>query len=89
MEIDKLVSALEKTLFLLRKSESSFWSSLSVEEVIGILETELDKAKNSQQVDIHQLKYLFLPTAPIQEISIDNGWGNEFVEISEIVDQYT
>ena len=89
MEIDDLVSALETTLSFLRESESSFWSSLSVEELISKLEDELHKSKNSQQFDLKQLKFLFAPTGPIQDTSIDNGWGDQYLEISKTIDGYT
>ncbi len=89
MEIDNLIVALEKTLSFLRQSESSNWAGLSCEEVIKQLEVEMNKAKNSQIVDLHKLGYLYAPTSSIQEISIDNGWGNEFLEMSKIIDSYT
>ena len=86
MEIDYLVITLEKTLSFLRESESSSYGSLSVEEVIRQLENELDKRKKSQPVDVERLRFLFAPTGSIQEISIDNGWREEFLEIAEIID---
>jgi len=89
VEIDSLVSALEKTLSFLRESESSFWSSLAVEELISKLEDELYKLKNSQQFNLEQLKFLFAPTGPIQDTSIDNGWGDQYLEISDVIDRYT
>ena len=89
MEVGDLVSALEKTLSLLRESESSAWAGLSVEEVIRQLEGELDRARNSQPIDLKQLGLLFGPAGSLQEISIDNGWANGFLEISKIMDRYT
>jgi hypothetical protein len=82
MEVDYLVIALEKALTFLRESKSSLYGSLTVEEVIHQLEDELDKRKKSQPVDIERIKFLFAPTGSIQEISIDNGWGKEFLEIA-------
>ena len=86
MEIDYLVIALEKTLSFLRESESSLYSSLTVEEVFREIEEHLEKLKESQSIDIERLRFLFGPTGSIQEISIDNGWGKEFLEIAEVVD---
>jgi hypothetical protein len=85
VEVDYLVIPLEKTLSLLRESESSLYGRLTVEEVICQLEDELDKVKNSQPVDMHRLRFLFAPTGSIQEISIDNGWENEFLEMSKVI----
>ena len=86
VKVDYLIISLEKTLSFLRESESSLYSSLTVEEVIRELEEHLDKWKKSQVGDIERLRFLFGPTGSIQEISIDNGWGKEFLEIAEVVD---
>lgn len=89
MEVDKLVLALERTLSFLRESESSDWASLSVEEVVRQLADELGKARNSQLLDLKKLRYLYAPTGSLQEISIYNSWGKEFIEISNTIDQFT
>ena len=88
MEVDKLVLALERTLSFLRESESSDWASLSVEEVVRQLADELGKARNSQLLDLKKLRYLYAPTGSLQEISIYNGWGKEFIEISNTIDHF-
>jgi hypothetical protein len=89
MEIEKLISVLEEILVYLRRSESSDYSNTSVEEMIEKLETELAKAIGSQPVDAESLGFLFAPTGPIQETAIDNGWGDEYLRISDVVDQFT
>lgn len=33
------------------------------------------------------LKVLFIPTGPIQEVSISSGWGREFLALSDRIDQ--
>lgn len=60
---------------------------MSVEELITRLETEISKAKNLQPIDAKFLSLLFAPTGAIQETSIDNGWGNDFLRISEVIDE--
>ncbi len=87
--MNKLISALEETLSYLWRSESSDYSHTSVNEIIVKLESEITKAKNAQSIDIRQLSLLFAPTGAIQETSIDNGWSEEYLKISEVVDQYT
>ena len=89
MEVEKLISALEEILIFLRDSESSDYSHTFVEEVIENLEAELAKATNSQPVNTKLLGFLFAPTGPIQETAIDNGWGTEYLRISEVIDQFT
>ena len=82
MEIDDIISALEKTLYFLHQSDSSDYAHLSAEELIKQIEFELDKIKNFGVIDKKQLSYLFAPTSSLQETSIDNGWGEEFLELS-------
>ena len=89
MEIDKLISALDETISFLRDSQSSNWASLSAAEMIQELESEIDSIKNSKPPDAKRIAFLFAPTGPIQETSIDNGWGDEFLRLSEIVDPFT
>ena len=88
MDEERLISALEETISYLRKSQSSDWSSMPVEEIIRRLEAESNKARKSKPVDVVLLDRLFAPTGVIQETSIDNGWGTKFLRISEVVDQF-
>ena len=88
MDEERLISALEETISYLRKSQSSDWSSIPVEEIIRRLEAEINKARNAKPVDVILLDRLFAPTGVIQETSIDNGWGTKFLRISEVVDQF-
>ena len=88
MDEERLISALEETISYLRKSQSSDWSSIPVEEIIRRLEAEINKARNAKPVDVVLLDRLFAPTGAIQETSIDNGWGTKFLRISEVVDQF-
>ena len=89
MEIEKLISALQETISFLQNSQSSDWANMSVEDIIQELESEIVKAKNSQPIDSKLLGILFAPTGAIQETSIDNGWGDDFLRISELIDQFT
>jgi hypothetical protein len=89
MEIEQVIQALEETISYLKKSQSSDWAPMPVEEVIRRLEAEVVKAKNAKPIDVNLLDRLFAPTGVIQEISIENGWGTKFLHISEVIDQVT
>ena len=89
--MDYLISALEKTIKLLDKSEDSAWSNYSVDEAKEILQCELENYKQNREITPSgrsQINFLFLPTSALQEISIDNGWGDEYLEISDIIDRF-
>jgi len=87
--MENLVKALDQMVLFLKDSEDSLWGSLSVQEIVDQLETEINKIKKPQQIDLKRLSYLFAPTGCIQYISIDNSWENEFIELSNIIDQFT
>jgi hypothetical protein len=89
VEIEKLISALEEILVLLWNSRSSDYTHMSVDEIIEKLEFELTRVKMSEPLNAILLSFLFAPTGAIQDTAIDNGWGEEFLRISEIVDQFT
>jgi hypothetical protein len=89
VEVQKLISALEETLLLLRNSHSSDWAPMPLEELIEKIEVEIIKAKNSQPMNSEILRLLFAPTGAIQEAAIDNGWTEQYLKISEIVGQFT
>ena len=88
MEIEKLIVALEETLVYLRNSQSSDYTHMSVDEIIEKLEPELAKAKASKSMDVKLLSFLFAPTGAIQDTAIDNEWGEEYLRISDVVDQF-
>jgi len=60
-----------------------------VEEIIQNLEAEIAKARNTQPIDSELLKLLFAPTGAIQETAKDHGWAENYLKISEIVDEFT
>lgn len=88
MEIEKLIYALDETISYLKSSRSSDWSEMPIEEINRRLEMEVAKARNSKPIDVILLERLFAPTGPIQEISIDNGWGTKFLRLSEVLDEF-
>ncbi|MBL8099429.1 MAG: hypothetical protein JNK81_09615 [Anaerolineales bacterium] len=88
MEIEKLLSALKETLTYLNNSESSVYSNRSVNEIIQDLEKIILEINKSQRYNKAHLGFLFAPTGAIQDTSIDNGWGDKFLEISSVVDHF-
>ncbi len=89
--MDYLISALEKTIKLLEKSEDSVWANYTVEEAREILRTELENYKKTGEISgfgKSQISFLFLPTSALQDIAIDNGWGDEYLEIANVIDRF-
>jgi len=87
--VDRLLPTLDRTIFLLQNSQDSLYAHLSVDEVITALQTIQTKLEQTGILDKAQLNLLFGPTGSIQEISIDNGWGDEFIKLATEVDKIT
>jgi hypothetical protein len=89
--MNELISALERTVKLLERSEDSVWANHSVREAKEILQTEIGNYRQTQNIgslDKSQINFLFLPTSALQEIALDNGWGDEYIEIAGVIDRY-
>lgn len=78
----ELTSVLEETLRFLKKSEDSIWSDMEVKETIDLINKVILALKTTRKIRVSKLYYIFLPTAPIQEISIENGWAEKFLELA-------
>jgi hypothetical protein len=65
---------LDTFIELLRDSEPTVFAESPPEEIIR----NIDNARKGKEVDKEAIETLLLPTAALQEIAIDNGWGKEF-----------
>jgi len=83
-----LSKILEQTLSYLEKSEDSIWSDMEVGETVELLNKQLQLLQTSGKVNVSKLNYLFLPTAPLQEIAMENGWVDEYLELAEQFDSH-
>ncbi|MFD0694967.1 hypothetical protein ACFQZT_12745 [Paenibacillus sp. GCM10027628] len=57
------------------------WSRFKdVDEVLEYLDSCIESLRQGSESALEDLKLLFAPTGSLQEISIDSGWGNKFIE---------
>ena len=82
-----LKSQLKNLLEHLHLSENSACATISVLELKTFINDTIGKVENNEVVEIDKLKILIAPTGSLQEISIDNGWGKEFLKISEKIEK--
>lgn len=88
METKALLEVLRETRVLLARPENSFdWSSwkdsaAALAEIDAIIESVC----NGAALDSMQLKVLFAPTGPIQEVSLSSGWSEAFLELAKRFD---
>ena len=87
IDIEKLKSELEKILIYLNVSTvDAYFESISVLKAKEYVSEIINKIDNKLEIDIDELKLLIAPTGNVQEISIDNGWCEEFIKIAEKID---
>jgi hypothetical protein len=87
--VKDLIAALRETILLLDRSEDSAWAGQSVSEIKSILSENIAALEANGSYQKETLGLLFAPTGSIQETSIMNGWSEEYMRLSSVVDLYT
>ena len=89
--MNELFLAFERTLELLNRSEDSLWSTETVDEMKSLFEKELAEFREKRKFSFWgkcKIRFLFLPTGALQETANSNGWHDEYMKISRVVDNY-
>ena len=58
----------------------------SPEEIIVELTDSIEALKMSDYATLEKIKGYFFPTCSFQELSLTNGWGEEFLELANRFD---
>jgi len=84
--LHKLITILREAKAFLALDGSDFsWSSWRGQnQAISVIDSIITELENGSVPDI---RVLFAPTGPIQEISLSGGWGYEFIELAERFDK--
>ena len=91
MKTQALLDVLRETRTLLARPDNNFdWSSwknadAALEEIDALIES----LRNGAGLDAAQLRVLFAPTGPIQEVSLSSGWADAFLELADRIDAAT
>jgi len=87
-KIGVIINILESIKKIVNTSETVVLHSTfeTKESVIDELDNHILRLKSEDFSEIEDLIFLFSPTSDLQEISIDNGWGEKFLFISERFD---
>lgn len=83
---EKLVAILEDVQSFLAESDDSVWSDMEVVKVTDIIKSSIISLKTKNKAKLAKIEYLFLPTAPLQEIAMENGWVDEYLVLAEKFD---
>jgi len=87
--VAKLIPIFEEARRLVALPDNAFmWSSWrdsehALEEIDGILSA----LKSAEVPEGLILRVIFAPTGPMQELSIDSGWGQEFLDLANRFDE--
>jgi hypothetical protein len=60
---------------------------VSDDELLMDLAIAIEAIEKGKRFNKRNLKMLFAPTGPIQEIAIDEGWGDRYLELAALFDQ--
>ena len=84
--LEKLIIILrEARAFLALKDNDFSWSSWRDQnQAISEIDSIITKLENGS---IPDMRALFAPTGPMQEVSLSSGWGNEFIELAKRFDK--
>lgn len=87
-KIKIIIEVLESIKERLNSPDTNFLHSRfdSQEDIINELENHILKLKNKDFSNIEELIILFAPTSDLQEIAIDSGWGQQFLDFAERFD---
>ncbi|MBA2937053.1 hypothetical protein HZF08_01900 [Paenibacillus sp. CGMCC 1.16610] len=85
---DFLGLLVEMRILIDSQNTNVIWSQFdSVEEVLNTLDTLKRRIELGDNKVISELKILFAPTGSFQEISIDSGWSEKFIELATRFDE--
>jgi len=76
------LEATDDLLKLLTNSADSSYSGFSVAELVEKVESVREDLKCGDRKANKALWALFVPTGPLQETAIDNGWADKFLVIA-------
>lgn len=80
-----LADVIEDVLWLLEAHDQDVtWTATwdTAEEMIADLRDHLSKVRLGDFSRLDQLKFLFLPTGPLQEVSVSSGWAEEYLTLA-------
>jgi hypothetical protein len=86
---EKIIGILNEIVQILRLGQTDVaWSHYdTVDEAVADLNAHVERLRSGDLSGMFDLRMLFAPTGSLQEISINSGWGDEFLVISEQFDK--
>jgi hypothetical protein len=85
---DALLQVLKDTRAVLVRPDNNFaWSSWkNAGAALKEIDALIERVSTGAAPDPPELRVLFAPTGPIQEVSVSSGWGDTFLQLAERFD---
>ena len=83
----ELIDTMTQVRTLLSRSAKSLYAESEPTDIIAILDTNIQTLSENGSYSRGDLILLFAPTGDIQDTSIENGWGEQFIALSEKFDK--
>ena len=80
----KMIQVLKHLTEFLEKSDESLYAAETPEQLLNVVNVNLASMQISGMlISSDKMREMFLPTTSLQDISIDNGWGDQYIELSK------
>jgi hypothetical protein len=84
--VDSVVRVLEDVLKIVEtRTQNVDWAGGWWDEagdMVADLRDHLSRLRRADTSRMDELRTLFLPTGPLQDVSISSGWGTRYVELA-------
>lgn len=88
LPIQPLLDVFRETHALLARRDNDFtWSSWEdAPAALKEIDDLMSRLESGSLPPRNEMEMLFLPTGPIQEVSLSSGWGSEFLSLADRFD---
>lgn len=87
-DFQKVADILKQIKIFVKADTDIVWSRFdSLENFLADLNQDISNIENCNFVTLDKVQTEFLPTSTYQEISISNGWGDDYIKLSNDFDK--
>lgn len=86
-DVQKIIEILGFILVKVNLQTDVTWTQFdNPQELTAALTVDIEELKSGNLEILHKINIMFAPTGTYQELSISNGWGNEYIDLSHQFD---
>lgn len=82
-----LVAKLDAACRLVEKSDFGFAAGITKEHTLVALGNLRRQLMEKGSMDLMEARMLFAPTAGLEEVAMQNGWGRQYLELAQEVER--